>query len=137
MLKTALVRISCIQNTQIRGETTAKVFGKVDTFWTYQYMRCILEGNEINGGELPFYHRHRGPARCFAHFCFVRSPRARLGKPRMACARRMDESPNPDENEEPGAWLGRIPPSGFKNGLPVASSGTRLEMLLVLWWIVC
>jgi hypothetical protein len=35
-LKTALVRVSCIQNTQIRGETIAKVFGKVDTFWTYQ-----------------------------------------------------------------------------------------------------
>jgi hypothetical protein len=31
-----LVRISCIQNTQIRGETIAKVFGKVDTFWMYQ-----------------------------------------------------------------------------------------------------
>jgi hypothetical protein len=31
-----LVRVSCIQNTQIREETTAKVFGKVDTFWTYQ-----------------------------------------------------------------------------------------------------
>jgi hypothetical protein len=36
LLKTALVYVSCIQNTQIRGETTAKVFGKVDTFWTYQ-----------------------------------------------------------------------------------------------------
>jgi hypothetical protein len=36
LLKTALVHVSCIQNTQIRGETTAKVFGKVDTFWTYQ-----------------------------------------------------------------------------------------------------
>jgi hypothetical protein len=36
LLKTALVRVSCIQNTQIRGETIAKVFGKVDTFWTYQ-----------------------------------------------------------------------------------------------------
>jgi hypothetical protein len=35
LLKTALVRVSCIQNTQIRGETIAKVFGKVDTFWTY------------------------------------------------------------------------------------------------------
>jgi hypothetical protein len=32
----ALVRVSCILNTQIRGETTAKVFGKVDTFWMYQ-----------------------------------------------------------------------------------------------------
>jgi hypothetical protein len=42
LLKTALVRVSCIQNTQIRGETTAKVFGKVDTFWTYQVSRhCI------------------------------------------------------------------------------------------------
>jgi hypothetical protein len=36
LLKTALVRVSCIQNTQIRGKTTAKRFGKVDTFWTYQ-----------------------------------------------------------------------------------------------------
>jgi hypothetical protein len=36
LLKTASVRVSCIQNTQIRGETIAKVFGKVDTFWTYQ-----------------------------------------------------------------------------------------------------
>src|SRR5215203_1625870 len=35
LLKTALVRVSCIQNTQIRGKTIAKVFGKVDTFWTY------------------------------------------------------------------------------------------------------
>jgi hypothetical protein len=35
MLKTALVRVSYIQNTQIRGETIAKVFGKVDTFWMY------------------------------------------------------------------------------------------------------
>jgi hypothetical protein len=31
-----LVRVSCIQNTQIREETTTKVLGKVDTFWTYQ-----------------------------------------------------------------------------------------------------
>jgi hypothetical protein len=36
LLKIVLVRVSCIQNTQIRGETTAKVFGKVDMFWTYQ-----------------------------------------------------------------------------------------------------
>jgi hypothetical protein len=36
LLKTALVRVSCIQNTQIRGEIIAKVFEKVDTFWTYQ-----------------------------------------------------------------------------------------------------
>jgi hypothetical protein len=35
LLKTALVCVSCIQNTQISGETIAKVFGKVDTFWTY------------------------------------------------------------------------------------------------------
>jgi hypothetical protein len=33
LLKTTLVHVSCIQNTQIRGETTAKVFGKA--FWTY------------------------------------------------------------------------------------------------------
>jgi hypothetical protein len=36
LLKSALVRVSCIQNTQIREETIAKVFGKVDMFWTYQ-----------------------------------------------------------------------------------------------------
>jgi hypothetical protein len=32
-----LVCVSCIQNTQIRGKTTAKVLGKVDTFWTYHH----------------------------------------------------------------------------------------------------
>jgi hypothetical protein len=47
----------------------------------------------------------------------------------MAWARRMDESPIPNKNEEPGARLGRIPPSGFKNSLQGASPGTRLEML--------
>ena len=36
MLKTALVHVSCIQIIQVRDKTTAKVFGKVDTFWTYQ-----------------------------------------------------------------------------------------------------
>jgi hypothetical protein len=36
LLKTVLVHVSCIQNTQIRGETTSKVFGKVDMFWRYQ-----------------------------------------------------------------------------------------------------
>jgi hypothetical protein len=36
LLKTTSVHVSCIQNTQIRGETIAKVFGKVDTLWTYQ-----------------------------------------------------------------------------------------------------
>jgi hypothetical protein len=41
LLKTALVRVSCIQNTQIRGETTAKVFGKVDMFWTYQHLSDV------------------------------------------------------------------------------------------------
>jgi hypothetical protein len=42
----------------------------------------------------------------------------------------MDESPNPGENEEPGARLGRIPPSGCKKRLPGAKSGGWLEMLL-------
>jgi hypothetical protein len=36
LLKTVSVHVSCIQNTQIGGETIAKVFRKVDTFWTYQ-----------------------------------------------------------------------------------------------------
>jgi hypothetical protein len=33
-------------------------------------------------------------------------------KPGMAWALRMDESPNPGENKEPGARLGRITSSG-------------------------
>src|SRR5215217_7638506 len=41
LLKTALVRVSCIQNTQIRGKTIAKVFGKVDTFWMYQAAKVL------------------------------------------------------------------------------------------------
>jgi hypothetical protein len=47
LLKTVSVRVSCIQNTQIRGETIAKVFGKVDTFWTYQ----ISMGEAANLGS--------------------------------------------------------------------------------------
>jgi hypothetical protein len=49
--------------------------------------------------------------RRFARFCFVRSPRARPGRPGMSWARRMDEGPNPGEIEEPGARLGRYSPS--------------------------
>jgi hypothetical protein len=52
LLKIALVRVSCIQNTQIRGETTANVFGKVDTFWTYQLLPilayCLSSSNSVN-----------------------------------------------------------------------------------------
>jgi hypothetical protein len=52
LLKTALVRVSCIQNTQIRGETIAKVFGKVDMFWTYQLPPslaiCLSSSNSVN-----------------------------------------------------------------------------------------
>jgi hypothetical protein len=52
LLKTASVRVSYIQNTQIRGETIAKVFGKVDTFWTYQLppslATCMSSSNSVN-----------------------------------------------------------------------------------------
>jgi hypothetical protein len=52
LLKTALVRVSCIQNTQIKGETIAKVFGKVYTFWTYQLPPslaiCLSSSNSVN-----------------------------------------------------------------------------------------
>jgi hypothetical protein len=41
LLKTALVHVSCIQNTQDRGQITTIVFGKVDVFWTYQWTRHI------------------------------------------------------------------------------------------------
>ncbi|KAK1629071.1 hypothetical protein QYE76_003386 [Lolium multiflorum] len=46
--KTALVRVSCIQNTQIRGKTIAKVFEKVDTFWTYQALELTFTGVELD-----------------------------------------------------------------------------------------
>jgi hypothetical protein len=50
LLKTALARVSCIQNTQIREKTIANVFGKVDTFWMYhplalQQPRTMALGN--------------------------------------------------------------------------------------------
>jgi hypothetical protein len=52
LLKIALVRVSCIQYTQIRGKTTAKVFGKVDTFWMYQLppslAYCLSSSNSVN-----------------------------------------------------------------------------------------
>jgi hypothetical protein len=48
----------------------------------------------------------------------------------MVWARRMDEGPKLDENEEPGARLGRISPSGWENRRSGASSGRRVEMLL-------
>jgi hypothetical protein len=52
LLKTALVHVSCIQNTQIRGKTTAKGFGKVDTFWTYllppSLAYCLSSSNSVN-----------------------------------------------------------------------------------------
>jgi hypothetical protein len=49
--------------------------------------------------------------RACSRFYLVRSPPACPGGPGMAWARRMDESPNPKENEEPGARLGRFSPS--------------------------
>jgi hypothetical protein len=39
-------------------------------------------------------------------------PEHASGGPGMAWARRMDEGPNPGENEEPGARLGHFSPSG-------------------------
>src|SRR5215217_2362338 len=53
LLKTTLVRVSCIQNTQIRGKTIAKVFGKVDTFWTY-HRADLLCGALVSPLNLPF-----------------------------------------------------------------------------------
>jgi hypothetical protein len=57
LLKTALVHVSCIQNTQIRGETIAKGFEKVDTFWTYHicatgmHIRCAT-GKLISSSDM-------------------------------------------------------------------------------------
>jgi hypothetical protein len=41
----------------------------------------------------------------------------------MAWARRMDEGPDPDENENLEARLIRFTPSGRKKRMPKASSG--------------
>jgi hypothetical protein len=58
-------------------------------------------------------HTTRGKfPRRFVRISFVRSPRARPGRPGMAWARRMDEGPNPDENKDAGARLGHFSPSG-------------------------
>jgi hypothetical protein len=46
--------------------------------------------------------------------------------PGMAWALRTDLGPNPDDNEEPGARLGRFRPSGCKKCVLGTSSGTRL-----------
>jgi hypothetical protein len=58
LLKTASVRVSYIQNTQIRGETIAKVFEKVDTFWTYQGSRGDHRDDDRDEGR-----RRDGPSR--------------------------------------------------------------------------
>jgi hypothetical protein len=52
LLKTASVHVSCTQNTHIRGETIAKVFRKVDIFWTFQFS-CqgeYIGGRVVSGG---------------------------------------------------------------------------------------
>jgi hypothetical protein len=69
---------------------------------------------KLIAGNYPSSRRHRGPARRFARFCFIQSPRACLEKPGMAWTCRMDESPNPSENEKSGARLDRIPVSRYK-----------------------
>ena len=52
LLKTALVRVSCIQIIQVRDQTTTKVFGKVDTSWTYQLppslAYCLSSSNSVD-----------------------------------------------------------------------------------------
>jgi hypothetical protein len=48
----------------------------------------------------------------------------------------MNLGPNPDENEEPGARLGRITPSGWKKRSPGACSGGRVEMLLLFFCLL-
>jgi hypothetical protein len=73
-----------------------------------RYMRRILDGNEINGGELPFLSLTPWACSTFRAFLFVRSLRTRLGKPGMAWVHRMDESSNPGENEEPRTRVRRI-----------------------------
>jgi hypothetical protein len=81
---------------------------------------------KLMAGNYPFSRRHRGPARRFARFRFVPSAPRKVG---MAWARRMDESPNPSENEKPGARLGRISPPGCKKQRPGAESGTAGDAL--------
>jgi hypothetical protein len=78
------------------------------------YMRRILEGNEINGRELPFLSPTPRTRSLFRAFWFRPESPSTPRKAGMAWARRMDENPNPNENEEPETQLDRIPPSGCK-----------------------
>jgi hypothetical protein len=94
-----------------------------------RYMQCILEGNEINDGELPFLWPTPRARSMFRAFLFRPESPSAPRKGGMAWALRMDESPNPGENEESRARLGRITPSGWKKKSAGASSGRRLEML--------
>jgi hypothetical protein len=84
---------------------------------------------KLMAGNYPFSRRHRGPARRFACFHFVWSSRARLGKPGMVWARRMDKSSNSGENEKLEARLGRISPSRCKKRVPGAHEATRSTLI--------
>jgi hypothetical protein len=75
--------------------------------------------------------------RARSRFSLVWSPRARPVGPGMAWARRMDEGPNPGKNEEPGARLGQIPPSGCKKRPPGAESGERARPLEANYVFAC
>jgi hypothetical protein len=93
--------------------------GICGTFW---------RETKLMARNYPPSRRHRRPARRFVHFCFVRSPRARPGKPGVAWTRWMDESPNPGENEEPGRGWAEYRRPDVKNGCR-GRVGGRLEML--------
>ena len=56
LLKTALVRVSCIQIIQVRDQTTAKVFEKVDTFWTYQPLTQLTNPPPAHKGDTLYVH---------------------------------------------------------------------------------
>jgi hypothetical protein len=66
------------------------------------YMRRILEGNKINGGELPFLSPTPRARSTFRMFLFHSEFPSVPQKAGMAWTRRIDESPNPSENKEPG-----------------------------------
>jgi hypothetical protein len=56
--------------------------------------------------------RRAGIFLAFSHAFLSSGVPKRPGRPEMAWTRRMEEGPDPGENEDPGARLGRFTPSG-------------------------
>jgi hypothetical protein len=87
-------------------------------------MRRILEGNEINGGELPFLWPTSRARSTFRAFLFRPEYPSASQKAGMTWTHRMDKNPNLNKNKKPKARLNRITLSRMKKkGYREASPG--------------